>query len=90
MALDDIVMIPATTNISLSGQPNKTGNKILDYETNLKIERAKYLLVSSTISLKDVAFEVGYYNFTSFIRRFKQLVGLTPGEYRKSNQKRQL
>ena len=30
-----------------------------------------------------VAASVGYYNLNSFIRRFKQITGMTPGEYRK-------
>lgn len=59
------------------------GNNLLDYETNLKLEKAKQLLSSSKLPMKDIALEVGYYNVSSFIRRFKQIVGITPGEFRK-------
>lgn len=62
-----------------------TGQTILDYVTYLKIEKAKELLTSSNIPLKDIAVDVGYYNVSSFIRRFKQVTGITPGEYRKLN-----
>ncbi len=34
------------------------------------------------MTLQDIALEVGYYNPTSFIRRFKQLTGMTPGEHK--------
>lgn len=74
----------ALPNLSSFFKEN-TGHNILDYVTNLKIEKAKNLLVSSSIPLKDVGMEVGYYNVTSFIRRFKQVTGETPGEYRKNN-----
>lgn len=60
-----------------------TGSTILDFETDLKLDKAKQLLASSQLPIKDLALEVGYYNVNSFIRRFKQVVGKTPGEYRK-------
>lgn len=72
----------ALPNLSTYFKEN-TGHNILDYVTSLKIEKAKNLLLTSNIPLKDIGMEVGYYNVTSFIRRFKQVVGETPGEYRK-------
>ena len=36
--------------------------------------------------LQMVSESVGYYNLNSFIRRFKQITGATPGEYRKAHQ----
>ncbi|WP_214626502.1 helix-turn-helix domain-containing protein [Paenibacillus agaridevorans] len=65
----------------------QTGSTILEYDTFLKMEKAKQLLSSTKLPLKDVSLEVGYYNVTSFIRRFKQVTGATPGEYRKQNSK---
>ncbi len=58
------------------------GVTILDYATQLKIAKAKELLAGSNMTLQDIALEVGYYNSTSFLRRFKQLTGMTPGEYK--------
>ncbi|MNC84018.1 DNA-binding transcriptional regulator AraC [compost metagenome] len=46
------------------------------------MEKAKSILESTLKPLKVVSEEVGYYNVSSFIRRFKQLTGMTPGEYR--------
>ena len=60
-----------------------TGENLLNYITDLKIEKAKNMLITSTLTLKDISIEIGYLNVQSFIRRFKQLVGETPGEFRK-------
>ena len=59
-----------------------TGYNLLEYVTKLKIEKAKVLLTETNLMLKDICIECGYYNVTSFIRRFKQIEGITPGEYR--------
>ncbi|WP_248924032.1 helix-turn-helix domain-containing protein [Paenibacillus hamazuiensis] len=61
---------------------DQTGVTLLDYTTNLRMETAKKLLAGEDMPLKTVAEQVGYYNVSSFIRRFKQLVGVTPGEFR--------
>lgn len=61
----------------------KTGRNILDYSTELRMKRAKELLADPKIPLKDISQQVGYYNVSSFIRRFKQIQGITPGDYRK-------
>lgn len=62
---------------------NHTNLTIQDYTTSLKIDKAKELLISTKMTINQIAGEVGYYNVTSFIRRFKQLIGTTPGRYRK-------
>lgn len=61
----------------------KTGSTVLDYITTLKMDKAKELLLTTSLPLKDIAEQVGYINVSSFIRRFKQLSGMTPGEYKK-------
>lgn len=61
----------------------KTDQKINDYLTRMKIDKAKDLLVTTKIPLSKLSEAVGYNNVTSFIRRFKQWEEITPGEYRK-------
>lgn len=61
----------------------KTAVNILDYSTDIRMLRAKQLLEEDLLTLKDISQQVGYYNASSFIRRFKQLYGITPGDYRK-------
>jgi AraC-like DNA-binding protein len=60
----------------------QTGQNIICYLTELRIEKAKQLLLSSDLAIKNVAECSGYFNVSSFIRRFKQIMGVTPGEYR--------
>lgn len=62
---------------------DKTGQTILDYSTNIRMKRAKKLLLETETPLKELGYQVGYYNVSSFIRRFKQTQGVTPGDYRR-------
>lgn len=61
----------------------KTGVTVLDYTTQLKMDLATRLLKQG-MTLQQVSLQVGYINVSSFIRRFKQTMGMTPGEYKKS------
>ena len=60
---------------------NVCGSKLIDYYTNLRMERVKELM-GTDMGLQEIMLQVGYFNMSSFIRRFKQLYGMTPGEYR--------
>lgn len=42
------------------------------------------MLTETSHPIKTVAKEVGYYNVSSFIRRFKEHQGITPGVYRET------
>lgn len=64
----------------------QTGQNVLDYTIQFRINEAKKLLCTTNDSLNDIALKTGYYNTSSFIRRFKQMNGITPGEYRKKHQ----
>lgn len=57
--------------------------KMLDYCTLLRMEKAKELLQNTDLTLEKISEQIGYFNTSSFIRRFKQLYGLTPGEFKK-------
>ena len=72
----------APARLQRIGIRDRTGQTLLEYTTCMRMEKAKVILTSTKLQLKAVAEEVGYYNVSSFIRRFKQLVGVTPGEYR--------
>lgn len=63
----------------------QTNSTLTNYVASLRIEKAKRLLSSTNLSLPLISEEVGYYNQNSFIRRFKQITGMTPGDYRKAN-----
>ncbi|WP_106766654.1 helix-turn-helix domain-containing protein [Paenibacillus faecalis] len=60
-----------------------TGQTVTDYLTYCRMERAKYLLETTDMKLKDIVEQVGYLDVPNFIRKFKQVFKVTPGDYRK-------
>jgi len=50
------------------------------YQNHLRIERARVLLRAG-VSATDVAVQVGFSDQSHFIRRFKQICRVTPGDY---------
>jgi transcriptional regulator GlxA family with amidase domain len=59
-----------------------TGETPLIYLQKLRIENAKRLLESKTVSFNEITWKVGYNDVSSFHRVFKSQTGLTPIEYR--------
>lgn len=49
----------------------------------LRLETAKRMLLTTTRSVTDICFEVGYNSVGTFTTRFTQLVGLGPREFRR-------
>lgn len=66
---------------------NKSDENMYDYVNRLRMERAKQLLADSDEPLENIVIKVGYTNVSSFIRKFKQTTGITPGGYRKINER---
>jgi AraC-like DNA-binding protein len=59
-----------------------TGNSIVEYINNYRIETASSLLKVSTLSITDIALECGFDNISYFNRVFKKQLGYTPTEFR--------
>lgn len=64
---------------------SKMGLNYIDYLTKIRLEKAKQLLVRSSMPIKEVAENVGY-EPAYFNRIFKKYFNLTPGQYRKDHQ----
>lgn len=60
----------------------QTSRNISDYITEKKFDYACELLCDTELSVKEITFITGYSHPYSFIRKFKQQYGMTPGEYR--------
>ena len=73
----------STTRFSLSFK-EEVGMSPLEYLTLLRVEKAKELLSSTNLTIQEISAQVGYYDSGSFIRRFKQVAGITPLQYRRS------
>jgi YesN/AraC family two-component response regulator len=61
---------------------NETGENIVNYINNMRIEEAQRLLRQTGMNINDIALSLGYNNKQSFNRFFKKYVGINPGEYR--------
>ncbi|MGF1590825.1 MAG: helix-turn-helix domain-containing protein [Pleurocapsa sp.] len=61
-----------------------TGITPHQYVIRCRIERAKYLIGQSKLSLADIAIQVGFVDQSHLHRHFKHLVGITPKNYRKT------
>jgi two-component system response regulator YesN len=62
---------------------DRTGQNVMEYTIRLRMERAKVLLRTTDLPIKEISEAVGYYNISSFTRRFKINQGVTTSEYRK-------
>jgi len=60
-----------------------TGNTLIDYLQNLRVEEAKRLLESGQLPVDEISARVGYEDPSFFRRLFKRRTGLTPGQYRR-------
>jgi len=61
----------------------ETGSTFLDYLHDLRNKKAKELLISTEIPISEIGEQIGYLSSNTFIKTFKKLNGITPGEYRK-------
>ncbi|MDR1673476.1 MAG: AraC family transcriptional regulator [Bacteroidales bacterium] len=61
----------------------KTSYSPMEYLNQLKIQRACSYLQFSDLQLKEIAFRLGFYDPFHFSKTFKQVMEITPREYRK-------
>lgn len=62
---------------------NEIGVGFLVYLTNIRLERAKKLLVSTALSVAEVAQQCGYSDYRVFTKVFKKTEGITPSQFRR-------
>lgn len=60
-----------------------TGQNFLHFLHDLRIRHACGLLVSTEMSVAEIALEVGYGSYNTFSRVFRETKGIVPKEYRK-------
>ena len=65
----------------------ETGYGFMKLNSILRIARAKEALLHTDSMIKDIVAAVGYMDIASFTRKFKEMEGVTPGEYRRLNRK---
>lgn len=62
---------------------NSMGLTPQEYINNMRMEKARYLLAESTVSVKKIAVECGFANEYYFSKFFKKYNSISPSEYRK-------
>lgn len=65
----------------------ETGETLVKYITDKRINAAKELLSNTQTPIAQVASEVGYDNYSYFTKIFKEKIGFSPGDYRKHQTK---
>ena len=62
---------------------SEIGVGFLAYLTNIRMEKAKKLLLSTSLPIADVAEQSGYADYRVFTKVFKKSEGITPSQYRR-------
>lgn len=62
---------------------NEIGVGFLAYLTNIRMEKAKKLLLSTSCSVAEIAEQAGYGDYRVFTKVFKRAEGITPSQYRR-------
>lgn len=66
---------------------DQTGYSLIRYLDQLRLQKTKELLRTTSITMSEVAERVGYVDLSNFIRKFKKTEGVTPAQYRMLYQK---
>ena len=62
----------------------ETGGGINKYIKNLRMEKAKDMLINTNMKINDICKKVGYSNVSYFCKSFQEDFGTTPEKYRQS------
>ena len=60
-----------------------TGKTLIGYLNDLRLEKAKTLLMHSQDSVTEIALAVGFNNTSYFIKKFEQANGISPSKFRR-------
>ncbi|MBN8534425.1 MAG: helix-turn-helix transcriptional regulator [Rhizobiales bacterium] len=83
ISLDDLAAIAAMSPFHFARQfKQATGRSPYKFLTELRIERAKVLLKTTTLPVTEIAFRVGWENASHFAAAFRQNVGTSAGAFR--------
>ncbi|MDR3192129.1 MAG: AraC family transcriptional regulator [Treponema sp.] len=85
-----LLMTAEKFNLSVSYLSNffkeELGTGFNKYVSNLRLSEAKRLLISTNLPVKDIVKRIGYSDIPSFIKKFRQAEGMSPGKFRETKQ----
>lgn len=65
-----------------------TGNSFTDFVSRVRINNACHLLMQTDSFIADICYQVGFNNVANFNRRFLEIKGMTPSEFRRQAESR--
>ena len=65
-----------------------TGNTFTDFVNHVRVNRACQLLMRTDQLITHIGYEVGFNNLANFNRRFRDIKGMTPSDYRRQSASR--
>ena len=87
LSLDDLSQKFAISNCYLSHQfKDITGFTLTDYIQMTRIRNVQSLLINTHDPITEIALPCGFNSFSQFNRVFQKHIGMSPSQYRKSNQ----
>lgn len=63
---------------------NEIGVNFLTYLTSIRMEQARKLLLSTSLSVAEISGKTGYSDYRVFTKVFKKIEGVTPSQYRQN------
>lgn len=82
ITLDELVSVFFTSKSFLVKHfKQETGKTIIEYLNDIRIDTAKMLLMTTTKSVEEIAYAVGYESPKYFARIFKSVVGISPSAF---------
>lgn len=64
----------------------ETGQSVFDYVREIRVNKAKTLLLNPALSLTQIAERCGFHSLSFFSRTFRQQSGVSPSHYRRHNE----
>jgi transcriptional regulator of acetoin/glycerol metabolism/AraC-like DNA-binding protein len=82
----DLAMLAAVAGLSIHhfarGFKQSAGVTPHHYLTRKRVERAQDMLAHTDLSLSEIAYAVGFSDQSHLARHFRQMLGITPGQFR--------
>ncbi len=91
---EPIVMSDIATELGMSESrfsrffKRSTGNSFTDFVNRVRINSACHLLMQTDHYVTDICYQVGFNNVANFNRRFLEIKGMTPTEFRRQSDSR--
>lgn len=72
----------ASESVLLKSFKQTVGSSPIQYILKKRIEKARYLIITTDKKICDIAIECGFNDMSYFAKQFKKIVGTTPKEYK--------